>query len=103
MHRNSHVIEFDNSEEKLLLMSDLHWDNPKCDRRTLKNHLDKAKAMNAKVILNGDTFCLMQGKYDPRRNKNDIRPEHNKPNYIDAVILDAVEWFGPYKDTIIIL
>jgi len=101
MHRNSHVIECDNSEEKLLLMSDLHWDNPKCDRRTLKNHLDKAKEIGAKVILNGDTFCLMQGKYDPRRNKNDIRPEHNKPNYIDAVILDAVDWFGPYKDTII--
>ena len=100
-HRNSHAISFDNAKEKIVLMSDLHWDNPKCDRLTLKKHLDKAKEMGAKVIVNGDFFCLMQGKYDPRRNKNDIRPEHNKPNYIDAVILDAVEWFGPYKDTLI--
>lgn len=100
-HRNSHSLNFESNEQKVILMSDLHWDNPKCDRVTLKKHLDKAKEIGAKVIVNGDFFCLMQGKYDPRRNKADIRPEHNKPNYIDAVILDAVDWFGPYKDTLI--
>lgn len=98
-HRNSHLIEFIGTKTiRLAFMSDLHWDNPKCDRALLKKHLDKCMEEQRYVILNGDTFCLMQGKYDPRRSKKDIRPEHNKPNYLDAVIQDAVEWFTPYKD-----
>lgn len=91
------------TEAKLLLISDLHWDNPKCDRGLLKNHLDEAVKRNAKIVVNGDFFCMMQGKYDPRRSKNDILPEHNKPNYIDAVIEDAVNWFEPYKDHLALL
>ncbi len=83
-----------------LLLSDLHWDNPKCDRRLLIKHLDEAKAKNAKIILNGDTFCLMQGAYDPRKSKSDIRPEHNTADYFDAIIRTAVEFFGPYADNI---
>jgi hypothetical protein len=100
--RNVHAV-YCEKEIQLLLLSDLHWDNPKCDRVLLKNHLDEAVKRGAKIILNGDTFCMMQGKYDPRRSKKDIRPEHNKANYIDAVIQDAVEWFGPYKDHILVV
>lgn len=80
--------------------SDLHWDNPKCKRDLLKKHLDKALEENARVILNGDTFCLMQGKYDPRKSKASILPEHNVNNYLDAVIETAVEWFKPYAEII---
>ena len=103
LHRNYHWMTFDKKDAKVLLMSDLHWDNPKCDRITLKKHLDAAKEMDAKVVVNGDFFCLMQGKYDPRSNKNDIRPEHNKANYLDAIIEDAVNWFAPYKDVLTII
>lgn len=81
-----------------MLMSDLHWDNPHCDRELLKAHLDRAKAEGIPVLLNGDTFCLMQGKFDPRRSKGNIRPEHNTPTYLDDVISDAVDWFSPYSD-----
>jgi len=45
----------------------------------------------------------MQGKYDPRRSKLDIRPEHNKVNYIDAIIEDAAEWFKPYAEIISVI
>lgn len=100
--RNVHAV-YCEKEIQLLLLSDLHWDNPKCDRVLLKNHMDEAVKRGAKIILNGDTFCMMQGKYDPRRSKKDIRPEHNKANYIDAVIQDTVEWFGPYKDHILVV
>ena len=100
--RNVHAV-YCEKEIQLLLLSDLHWDNPKCDRVLLKNHMDEAVKRGAKIILNGDTFCMMQGKYDPRRSKKDIRPEHNKANYIDAVIQDAVEWFAPYKDNILVV
>ena len=88
-------------EKKLfLLISDIHWDNPKCRRDVLKKHLDEAMQKDALILLNGDTFCLMQGKADPRRAKQDVRPEHNVANYFDAVVEDAVNWFGPYAKNI---
>lgn len=88
---------------QLALLSDLHWDNPKCDRDLLKKHLDYCLENNIKVMLNGDTFCMMQGKWDPRRSKKDIRPEHNKANYLDAVIETAVDWFTPYADILTVV
>ena len=66
----------------ILLTSDWHWDNPKCDRKTLKRHLDQAKERNAKIIITGDLFCAMQGKYDKRSNKSSLRPEHQTDNYL---------------------
>lgn len=88
---------------QLALLSDLHWDNPKCDRDLLKKHLDYCLENNIKVMLNGDTFCLMQGKFDPRRSKKDIRPEHNTANYLDVVIETAVDWFAPYADILTVV
>jgi hypothetical protein len=101
--RNSHAFRFTYSKgfrRKVLLISDAHWDNPKCDRALLKKHLDQAVADDALILFNGDTFCLMQGAYDPRKSKSDIRPEHNKADYFDAIIQTAVEWFAPYVNHI---
>lgn len=80
---------------------DMHWDNPKCQRELLKSHLDEVKKSNGVIVMPGDTFCLMQGKYDPRGNKADIRPEHNVSNYLDAIVDDAAEWFKPYRENIV--
>lgn len=80
-----------------LLTADWHWDNPKCDRDLLKKHLDQAKERNAGVLVFGDLFCLMQGKYDGRRMKGDVRPEHNNATYIDSVIDTFAEWIEPYR------
>lgn len=100
--RNVHYIELDAGQKEIeyLLISDLHWDNPKCNRKLLKKHLDEAKEKNCKVFINGDFFCLMQGKGDPRRSKDDIRPEHNNARYLDSIIKTAVEWFKPYAEII---
>lgn len=97
---NVHRIECDFKPRLVLLISDIHWDNPKCDRALLKRHLEQAKEKGADILLNGDTFCLMQGAYDPRKSKSDIRPEHNVNNYLDAVVGTAIEYFGPYADLI---
>jgi UDP-2,3-diacylglucosamine pyrophosphatase LpxH len=101
--RNVHSIVLSRNENRLALLSDLHWDNPKCDRKMLKAHLDYCKENDIPIFINGDFFCLMQGKYDPRRNKKDILPEHNKANYIDAVIEDAVDWFSPYSNLLTVI
>jgi hypothetical protein len=90
-------------EQWMLLLSDLHFDNPKCDRKLLFRHLDEAKRRNAPVFLNGDTLCLMQGKYDPRSNKSDILPQHNKKDYVDAVIEECAELLAPYGDLITVI
>lgn len=100
MKNNVHILKNDFEPKKVLLISDIHWDNPHCNRELLKKHLDQALAIKADILFNGDTFCLMQGAYDPRKSKNDIRPEHNKTNYLDAVVNDAIEWFSPYAHLI---
>lgn len=89
--------------QEFLLMSDIHFDNPKCKRDILKKHLNEAKKRGALIAINGDFFCLMQGKYDPRRSKKDILPQHNVPNYLDAVINEAVEWWKPYADMLVFI
>ena len=86
-----------------MLISDLHWDNPKCNRELLSKHLKEAVERNAYIIINGDFFCLMQGRADPRRAKNEIRPEHNQGNYLQAVVNDAVQWFKPYAKHIALI
>jgi hypothetical protein len=97
---NVHIFTKEMAETKVLLISDCHWDNPHCDRDLLAKHLGEAVKHGHDILINGDLFCLMQGKYDGRRNKSDIRPEHNGSRYLDLVINTAVEWFKPYAKNI---
>lgn len=103
INRNVHRIDADRKNSRLAILSDLHWDNPKCDREKLIAHLEYCKKNEIPIFVNGDFFCLMQGKYDPRRSKRDIRPEHNVANYLDAVIEDAVNFFLPYAHLLTVL
>ena len=100
--RNIHEVTCQSGQE-FLLISDLHWDNPHCDRGLLKNHLDEAVKRNAAIILNGDTYCCMGGKYDRRADKSLIRPEHNTDRYFDAIVDTSVEWFSPYAKNILLI
>ena len=97
---NVHTIRTTAKKLKVLLISDLHWDNPHCDRELLRKHLDEAVKGGHDILINGDMFCLMQGKYDGRRSKSEIRPEHNNSRYLDSVVDTAVEWFAPYAHNI---
>ena len=93
--RNVIAIECKDGD-KFLLLSDLHFDHPKCRRDLLTQHLDQAINEGAKMLINGDFFCIMQGKYDKRASKQDIRPEHIGHNYFDLVVNEAVEWWAKY-------
>lgn len=59
--------------------------------------------LDAMIAITGDLFCLMQGKYDPRKSKSAIRPEHNGDNYLDLVIKDTAEKFKKYAHNIILV
>ena len=85
-------------EQWYLLSSDRHWDNPHSNWKLQKTHLEKARERNAKILDFGDLFCVMQGKYDRRASKTDLRPIHQVDNYLDAVVNTAVDWFSPYAD-----
>jgi UDP-2,3-diacylglucosamine pyrophosphatase LpxH len=94
--KNVHEIKLEGYNARIAMLSDIHWDNPKCDWDLLKKHLDYCVSENIPVMINGDFFCLMQGKGDKRGNKSDIRPEHNNAKYLDSIVETAVEWWSPY-------
>ena len=81
---------------RFLALTDLHWDSAHCDRAFLKKHLDYALEENAPVVIVGDLFDVMQGKYDPRADPDTLRPEHRGGNYFDLISSTALEWVAPY-------
>lgn len=95
-------VDFQSADEPFYanLQSDQHWDNPKCLRKVLRRHLDRAKANGSPIFINGDFFCAMQGKGDLRGAKGDIRNEHNKADYLNALIKTAAAWLEPYAHNI---
>ena len=96
--KNIHELRVEGSSFRMGMFSDIHWDNPKCDWGLLKHDLDFCLKNEIPIMFNGDTFCLMQGAYDPRKMKGDIRPEHNNARYFDSIIETAVDFFLPYAN-----
>lgn len=100
-NRTVHQLAFElpatAADQWILLQSDVHWDNPYCDRAALERHWKLAKERRAPILDNGDFFCAMQGKWDKRANKNDLRPEHQCADYLDALVRSAADALDPYK------
>jgi hypothetical protein len=90
-------------EQWVLLRSDVHHDNPKCDQELEKHHLDETIEYDAPIIDNGDLFCAMQGKWDKRADKNALREEHRGSNYFDLLVETAAKFYEPYKDQFAVL
>lgn len=108
LHRNVVEIRIELTRNKdweqwVLLRSDVHHDNPKCDQELEKKHLEEALEFNAPVVDNGDLFCAMQGKWDKRADKNALRQEHQGNNYFDLLVDTAAEFYRPYKDIFAVL
>ena len=101
--KNVHELRLEGKKIKIAMLSDIHWDNPKCNQDLLKKHLDYCLAENIPVMVNGDFFCLMQGKGDRRGNKSDIRPEHNNAKYLDSIVETAADWFSPYASILTVI
>lgn len=100
--RNVHQIDVHlpsvGAEQWVLLQSDVHWDSPYCDRDLLLKHLELAKERDAIVLDAGDFFDAMQGKWDPRSDKSELRPELLRGPYLDEIVSQAAEWLRPYQD-----
>lgn len=101
--KNVHEITFLNTQEATIAqLSDIHWDNPKTDWDYLKRTLNYCKERNIPIVVNGDFFCLMQGRGDRRGNKSDIRPEHNNAKYLDSIVETAVDFWKPYAHLLVV-
>jgi hypothetical protein len=100
---NIHELKLIGSRAKIAMLSDIHWDNPKCNWDLLKNDLDYCVKESIPIHINGDMFCLMQGQGDRRKNKSDIRPEHNNSKYLDSIVETAVEWWSPYSHLLTVI
>jgi len=105
--RNVQTLYFDDVhsgwEQWFMLISDQHHDAIDCNRKFEKEHLDLALERNAYIISAGDTFDMMQGKFDPRKSYASMRPEFlhkmiEKGNdaYFDIVVEDAFEFYKNY-------
>lgn len=104
--RNVHELRFNapvGEPLEVLLISDLHWDSPQCDRKALRRHLDQAKEKNSPVIVAGDLYDAMGGKWDKRADKSMLRPEHQAGNYLDMLVTTAAEWFQPYSQQLVLV
>ena len=103
VRRNVHTVRTrinGSGELWVLLMADEHWDNPHCRLDLLKAHHDEAIKRKALILKFGDTFCAMQGKFDKRSSKDDVREEHQNGDYLDSLVSTAAEWYRPYAGNI---
>ena len=107
--RNVHFIkhQFKSTKEEdafwVLLSFDRHHDNPKSDNVMELSPLRQARERNAVIIDRGYHFCAMQGKYDPRSYKGDLKPEHKEGDYLDKLVTTAADFYGPYADLFAIM
>ena len=107
--RNVQEIRFkfkgQSDKKHILVLSDLHFDNPHCDREKLKEDLDKALELDAAILVFGDFFCAMMGAWDPRRTRgvSAVRPEDDHPNYLDKLVENAVKWWKPYAKNLAVV
>ena len=78
-------------------MSDLHLDSPYCDRQQLERDLKAAEDSNSVVTIAGDIFDAMQSHDDPRRRPEELKAKYKVSNYLDALVMDGIEFFSKYK------
>ena len=93
-----------NFEAFFLLSSDRHHDSVhNCTDLELE-HLQEAVSRQAGILDFGDLFDGMQGRDDPRRDPAlDLKAKFANEDYFDAIINDAVEFYEPFSENIILL
>lgn len=90
-------------EQRYLLISDVHFDSPYCDRKLLTKHLGQAKERGAGVLCIGDWFDAMQGKNDRRGSKGSLRNENKKDNYFDSLVDESAQYLEQYAQNLVMI
>lgn len=90
-------------QQEILFMSDVHFDSVQCNRDLLAEHLQEAVRRNAWIMIFGDWFDAMQGRFDPRRNMDELRPEYRRSNYYDFVVQDSTAYLWEYRNNLVVI
>lgn len=90
-------------EACFLIATDVHFDHAKCQRHVLAHHLEQAIEREAMVILPGDFFCAMQGKWDKRQSRDALLEEYQSGQYLDRLVDVASQWIEPYAKHIAVI
>jgi len=91
------VITINSDGFRIMVMSDIHFDSPFSNRKLFFHDLDFAAKNKAKVFVIGDFFDAMQGRFDPRRDMSQLRPEYRRADYYDYIVEDAAKLLKPYR------
>lgn len=83
--------------------SDVHFDSVYCNRKAFFLDMDAALERNARIIITGDFFDAMNGRFDPRRDMSKVRPEYRRADYYDYLVIDAARKLEKYAANIAII
>jgi hypothetical protein len=97
------TVTINESLVKLFFTSDVHFDSVYCDRKAFFQDLEESVKQQAKVCIFGDFFDAMNGRFDPRRDMGQLRPEYKRSDYYDCIVQDAYDKLKKYKDNILII
>ena len=92
-----------NTEHLLFVTSDLHIDSINCNRDRMLEDFSDAVKCGAKILVFGDVFDAMQGRFDPRRSLDELRPEYRRQDYYDFVVKDTARLLAPFAQNIMLL
>jgi len=91
------------STRRILLLADVHWDSAHCQWDLLKATLEEAKQEGAPILVAGDFFDAMGGKWDPRASHEALRDIHRGGNYLDLLVNTAADWLRPYAGNLALM
>lgn len=89
--------------QRYLLLADVHFDSPYCNRRLLKSLLEQAKEQGAGVFCFGDWFDAMQSRADRRSDKSELMPAYKAGDYVNRLVDDSADFLAPYANNIVFL
>jgi len=87
----------------LMQFSDVHFDSILCYREQLFADLQYCVDHDIHALFLGDSFDAMNGRFDPRRSMELVRPEYRFEDYYDKLVSDAIKQLKPYASHIMMI
>jgi len=92
--------ETNTTRQVFCLMSDLHIDASDHDHKLLKNDLEAAKALGARISINGDTFDAIVPSDRKRHHPSVMRNDPERDDIFNQLVKMGVDLLAPYADLI---
>jgi hypothetical protein len=90
-------------EQWFLLSSDRHHDNQHCDQALELKHLKQAQQRGAGIFDFGDLSCAMNGRWDRRKDQDQLREELRGNNYLDRLVNYNADFYEPFANNFVMM